>query len=35
VNTSEEVENQKEPPKGMLSRMFQPFLRFFSKPEKE
>jgi hypothetical protein len=35
VNTSEEVENQKELPKGILSRIFQPFLRFFSKPEKK
>jgi hypothetical protein len=35
VNTSEEVKNQEEPPKGILSRIFQPFLSFFSKPEKE
>jgi hypothetical protein len=35
VNTSEEVKNQEEPPKGIISRIFQPFLRFFSKPEKE
>ncbi len=31
VNTSEEVKNQEEPPKGILSRIFQSFLRFFSK----
>jgi hypothetical protein len=35
VNTSEEVKSQEEPPKDILSRIFQPFLRFFSKPEKE
>jgi len=34
VNTSEEVKNQEEPQKGILSKIFQPFLRFFSKPEK-
>jgi hypothetical protein len=35
VNTSEEVKNQEELPKGILSRIFQPFLRLFSKPKKE
>jgi hypothetical protein len=35
VNTSEEVKNQEELPKGILSRIFQPFLRLFSKQKKE
>jgi hypothetical protein len=35
VNTSTEAEEQEDPPKGILSRILQPFLKFFSKPEKE
>jgi hypothetical protein len=35
VNTSTEAEEQEDLPKGLLSKIFQSFLGFFSKPEKE
>jgi hypothetical protein len=35
VNTSEEVKNQEEPPKDILSRIFHPFFRFFPKSKNE
>jgi len=35
ANTSTQAGEQEDPPQGILSRIFQPFLRFFSKPEKE
>jgi len=35
VNTSTEAEEQEDLPKGILSRIFQPFLRFFPKSKNE
>jgi hypothetical protein len=35
ASASAEIEDQESSAKGLLSRIFQPFIRFFSKPEKE
>ena len=35
VNTSTEAEEQEDLPKGILSRIFHPFLRFFPKSKNE
>jgi len=35
ASTSAEIEDQESSAKSIISRIFQPFLRFFSKPEKE